>query len=357
TKMHGLVNEAEIYRAVRKEFALSKQYTVSILILTDDGSSLRVAETSLSPEKAKVGEKMTGLRMKGYKIDLKKSNIYSQVVREGKTVQVNVSDIIGELLPRPLAHLISKTMGYEKKPCILTPLMRYRKIIGALAMTAPELTDHFIPSVINLAGHISNALEWADKYTERKRAEEMLRESEESLRTLLESITDGVQVQDHELRYLLVNDELARMAQMPKEKLLGRKMIDLFPGVEKTVFYKTYEQVLETGEPVVASDEFVFPDGRRCWYEVHVYPAPQGILVIVTDITERKRAEEALREMATIDPLTSLYNRRRFSEFLAHEIDRTKRYKTDLSIIMFDIDHFKKINDTYGHQRSAIRKK
>ncbi|MFC1543132.1 GGDEF domain-containing protein, partial [Candidatus Neomarinimicrobiota bacterium] len=44
------------------------------------------------------------------------------------------------------------------------------------------------------------------------------------------------------------------------------------------------------------------------------------------------------------------YNRRRFSEFLAHEIDRTKRYKTDMSIIMFDIDHFKKINDTYGHE-------
>ncbi|GAG59908.1 unnamed protein product, partial [marine sediment metagenome] len=57
-----------------------------------------------------------------------------------------------------------------------------------------------------------------------------------------------------------------------------------------------------------------------------------------------------LGALATIDPLTSLYNRRRFSEFLAHEIDRTKRYKTDLSIIMFDIDHFKKINDTYGHE-------
>lgn len=75
-----------------------------------------------------------------------------------------------------------------------------------------------------------------------------------------------------------------------------------------------------------------------------------GVQSIMRDITERKKSEEVLQKMATIDPLTSLLNRRRFSEFLEHEIERTKRYKTELSIIMFDIDHFKKINDTYGHK-------
>ena len=130
--------------------------------------------------------------------------------------------------------------------------------------------------------------------TERKQAEEDLQESEERYRLLLGSITDGIQLQDRELRYILVNDELARMAQMPKEKLLGSKMTDIFPGVEETLFYKTYNKVIETGEPAIASDEFVFEDGRRKWYEVHTYPAPEGILTIVTDITERKRAEEEL---------------------------------------------------------------
>ncbi|MBA7707883.1 hypothetical protein ES703_116767 [subsurface metagenome] len=102
TKMHGLVNEAKIYRTVKEDFGLSKQYTASILLLANDGSSLRIVETSLSPEKLKAGEKAAGLRMKGYKIDLKKSSIYRQVVREGKTVQVNVSDIIGELFALPV---------------------------------------------------------------------------------------------------------------------------------------------------------------------------------------------------------------------------------------------------------------
>ena len=198
TKIHGLLDEAEIYRTVKEAFAQSKSYAASLLLLTDDDSSLRIAEASLSPEKVKEGEKATGLRMKGYKIDLKKSSIYRQVVREGKTVQAKVSDIIGELFPQPLAHLISKTTGYEKKSSILTPLKRHGKIIGAFAMTSPELTEHFIPSVINLARHISNALEWNDENRERERAEEALRDSDPgpNIITLQVGQTSGAEQHD-----------------------------------------------------------------------------------------------------------------------------------------------------------------
>jgi diguanylate cyclase (GGDEF)-like protein len=65
--------------------------------------------------------------------------------------------------------------------------------------------------------------------------------------------------------------------------------------------------------------------------------------------TERQQAIKELEELSTTDPLTLVYNRRKFNELLESEIDRSKRYKTGLSIIMCDIDHFKKINDTFGH--------
>ncbi|MDH3342730.1 MAG: GGDEF domain-containing protein [Gammaproteobacteria bacterium] len=64
---------------------------------------------------------------------------------------------------------------------------------------------------------------------------------------------------------------------------------------------------------------------------------------------ERQRAAEELEELSITDPLTSIYNRRKFNELLTSEVERSKRYKNDLAIIMCDIDHFKKINDTYGH--------
>ena len=170
-KIHRLLDDAEIYRTVKEEFAQSKRYATTILLLTDDESKLRIAETSTAPDMVKAAEKVTGLRLREYKIDLKKSSVCSQVIEEGKTVQASVSDIIGELFPRPLAHLIPKILGLEKALSILTPLKRHGKIIGALSMTSTELAEHFIPSVRNLARHISSALELADENAERKRAE------------------------------------------------------------------------------------------------------------------------------------------------------------------------------------------
>ena len=67
------------------------------------------------------------------------------------------------------------------------------------------------------------------------------------------------------------------------------------------------------------------------------------------EITERKHAIDELEKLSETDPLTSIYNRRKFNELLEREVERSKRYDSGLSIIMCDIDHFKKINDEFGH--------
>ncbi len=162
-----MLDEAEVYRVVKKEFAKSGKYTMSILLLINDESKLRIAETSLSPKKRKAGEKVSGLRLKEYRIDLNRSSIYRGVAKEGKTIVADVSETIGELFMPPLAYLLSKTLGYQKKKSILTPLYKRGKIIGALAMSSTDLSQYLIPSVKNLAQHISNALELADE-TKRK---------------------------------------------------------------------------------------------------------------------------------------------------------------------------------------------
>jgi diguanylate cyclase (GGDEF)-like protein/PAS domain S-box-containing protein len=71
--------------------------------------------------------------------------------------------------------------------------------------------------------------------------------------------------------------------------------------------------------------------------------------MLVAEISERKRVEGKLRELSERDHLTMIYNRRKLFELLASEVEKAKRYTRPLSIIMLDIDHFKKVNDNYGH--------
>ncbi|MEJ2141611.1 MAG: GGDEF domain-containing protein [Gammaproteobacteria bacterium] len=69
------------------------------------------------------------------------------------------------------------------------------------------------------------------------------------------------------------------------------------------------------------------------------------------EVESRKLAENELEHLATTDPLTSLYNRRKAHQFLEDEIGRVNRYKDPLSVVMIDIDHFKAINDLHGHAK------
>ncbi len=74
-----------------------------------------------------------------------------------------------------------------------------------------------------------------------------------------------------------------------------------------------------------------------------------GYILMGQDVTERVKMEKELSKLATTDTLTQAFNRARFSEIIDIEIERVHRYDNKLSIIMFDIDHFKNVNDTYGH--------
>ncbi len=168
-KIHDLPDEAETYRTLREEFAKSQRYRVSILLLTDNGAKFRLAEAGFPAGELEAAQRTVGVRAKRHKIDLNKPSMFSQVVEEGKTVEVKVSDIIAELFPQRLADSISNSLGAENRTCILTPLRGHGNITGAFGISSTELAEHFIPSVVNLAQHVSNALELADEYGARKR--------------------------------------------------------------------------------------------------------------------------------------------------------------------------------------------
>jgi diguanylate cyclase (GGDEF)-like protein/PAS domain S-box-containing protein len=95
--------------------------------------------------------------------------------------------------------------------------------------------------------------------------------------------------------------------------------------------------------------------GEEIWLDTNVVPLrdPHGevthFATIERDLTATKCLQQELRLMASTDPLTGLLNRRRFLEQAETEFVRSQRYRRDLAVVMLDIDHFKRINDTHGH--------
>jgi len=299
-KIHGMLDEAQIYRTIKDEFAKSKRYTVSIALLTDDGSKLRVAQLSSPPRRLKATAKIVGMRLQEYRLDLLKSSIYRQVVREGKTVHVSVRDILRELFPPPLADLIVKGMGYEQRNSILTPLSRQGQIIGVLAMSSTALAEDFIPSVKNLALHISTALELADEGARRKRVEEAERQSEERYRTLCERLPVGLYRTTPGGQILEANLALVEMLGYPGlESLLTANAFDFYVHPEER---RQWQSLMESGRVASGIKTQVWRhDGTVVWVREtsHAIRDAVGQVLfyegILENITDRKRVEEALR--------------------------------------------------------------
>ena len=115
-------------------------------------------------------------------------------------------------------------------------------------------------------------------------------------------------------------------------------------------------RAIRTGDISVNEElEIESADGTRRTILNSALPIPDadgrvaGAIMVHHDITERKRFEDQLRGMADRDPLTNAYNRRSLYDFLEGEIHRLRRHGGSLSVIMFDVDHFKDINDDHGH--------
>jgi PAS domain S-box-containing protein len=132
--------------------------------------------------------------------------------------------------------------------------------------------------------------------TERNRAEEAIKNSEESYRELADSITEVFFAMDEHLRYTYWNKASEILTGVRAEDALGKSLSEVFPdtpGLRRAE--KVYRAVLRTQKSRTFLNDFDI-DGRHYIFEIGAYPSRGGISVFVRDITERKRAEEALRQ-------------------------------------------------------------
>jgi PAS domain S-box-containing protein len=134
--------------------------------------------------------------------------------------------------------------------------------------------------------------------TERKQAEDVLRESEERYRSTLDNMLEGCQIIGFDWRYLFVNTVAARQGLSTKEELIGHNMVEKYPGIEKTEMFNRVKQCMEKRIAEAMENEFTYQDGSKGWFALSMQPVPEGVFIISEDITTRKFAEEQLRNFS-----------------------------------------------------------
>jgi PAS domain S-box-containing protein len=129
--------------------------------------------------------------------------------------------------------------------------------------------------------------------TEKRRVEEELQRSERQSRTILESITDAFCALDRDWRFTYVNRQAEVLLGRSRDDLLGKNHWDEYSDTLGTDLEWHYRRAVS--ENITVALEHFYPPNDR-WYEVHAYPSPEGLSVYFRDVSQRRRAEAALRE-------------------------------------------------------------
>ena len=189
TKIHGLLEEREIFETIREEFAASPDFNMSISKLSEDGSRLRVQAYTgrASGKEMRLLERMFGKPAESFEIRVDASSIYTRVVRDRETVHHSSRELVSEIFPRVFAPLIVRFFRYEGEYGVLAPLVKRGTVVGTFGMTAGSFPEHFAPSVSSLARHISSSLEMSDYLREKARATAELESTHRRMKADLEA--------------------------------------------------------------------------------------------------------------------------------------------------------------------------
>lgn len=182
------------------------------------------------------------------------------------------------------------------------------------------------------------------------------------LEAVARSLADPIFVIDYDGRYIDVIGGDAEDVRKSADNLLGRSIHEVLPVDVADKFLALIRSAID--ECSVQTSEFLLPanhysrqsTGAMQWFEGRISPINCGqqslpicIAWTIADITRRKQLEQRLRSQADTDELTGLFNRRLFLRRATEELARAHRYGRELHLALIDLDHFKHINDQFGH--------
>ena len=200
--------------------------------------------------------------------------------------------------------------------------------------------------------------------TTRRETQEVLYQSRALLASVLNSSLDGIAAMQairapepgniEDVRCLVVNPVIARAFATSREEMIGKLVLKRFLGRVEPELFKKFVNIVETGEPL--ERDFYYSTGESSWFHFVAVKLGDGFAITIRDITTRKETELALQDanqkleqLANLDALTQVANRRCFNDRLMREWQKLAQAQEPLSLILFDLDSFKRYNDFYGH--------
>lgn len=216
-----------------------------------------------------------------------------------------------------------------------------------------------VSPVSNPQGAIIGALGMLTDISERKRIENELLQSEARYRHLIESSIDAIVVHQDD-RIVFANDAAPKLVRAGSiDELIGRNILDFVAPEFRALALERVRTMAQSGGRVQPAEERLLCfDGTSIDVEISatatVFNNRPAVMVSVRDITDRKRSDAQIRFLGHHDVLTGLPNRILFNDRLSQTIGFSDANKTGFALLFLDLDHFKKINDLYGHHYGDI---
>jgi two-component system cell cycle response regulator len=187
---------------------------------------------------------------------------------------------------------------------------------------------------------------------------EQLHDQESKLQAFVAALPNLSFIYDQDGHYLEVMANETSLLRARPEDLLGRQIRDVMPADVGKMLEDAIHRAIETRKVQVIEYKIPTLSGEQHWFEGRVAlmektdddDGNSKVIFTATEISQRVALLEEAQRLAVQDSLTDCFNRRHFFKLAEQEFQRAVRYHHSLSLIMLDVDHFKKFNDTYGHQ-------
>ncbi len=193
--------------------------------------------------------------------------------------------------------------------------------------------------------------------SELRNAQEQLRRSEERFRGAFENAPIGILLLDNHGHIFQANRFATELLNYPDQALNGTHISRLVPGDERAELKEQLERLIRGREATFRAERrMLCADGLEIWTNCHVVVQRDGdgeplyCIMQIADITEMKTSQRRMERLAFYDTLTELANRRLFNDRLQQAVERCRRHRERAALLYLDLDQFKRVNDTLGHE-------